>query len=57
MVPGSENKSILKGGGFFMKSNQVNSDNPLPGRSCGQNMKKPYKEKCYGNEEPTGGAA
>lgn len=40
-----------------MKSNQISGDNPLPGRSCRQNMKKSHKEKCYGNKESIGGVA
>ena len=37
-----------------MKSQKKNNDNPLPGRSCSP-VKKPHKEKCYGNKDRTWG--
>jgi hypothetical protein len=36
-----------------MKSQKMNNDNPLPGRSCSPETK-PHKEKCYGNKNRTG---
>ena len=39
-----------------MKSQKVSSDNPLPGRSSAL-IKKPHKEKCYGEKKRFGGAA
>jgi len=36
-----------------MKNNSCNTDNPVPGRSCGYH-KKPIEEKCYGTDEGTG---
>jgi len=40
-----------------MKQSQINSDNPVPGRSYSLNMKKSHKEKCYGKTERIAGAA
>lgn len=38
-----------------MKSQQKSGENPLPGRSCTL-IRKPHKEKCYGNKNRIGGA-